>query len=357
MDQYNSDYQRGQRVALRETLDRHMRASGLGAALEELRRHQVASGFIQDDLSEVLRFEFPRPDSDRDSDHDNGSADDYFSVQYNPARARRFAGRGTRQPPPWARSVNGDCFLCAENIEWQQGGAEVGYRVAIGELPYTAWMNPFPLARGHAVVAADAHIHQHWSESGIGLGNIVTDLIELAGQLPGWITFYNGVGAGASIETHLHYHAMPRTPGLGPLPIERAADRHRVDLSDDSALTGAVARKLYPLDFAHWRGPAAALLDPVLRWINAWQNERGHGADATANAMALRHADGPDMDFFFVPRVRSRSRAEGFGGVIGAFETMGEIICSTPAEKRLIANGEISYWTIADMLRHVSVAL
>ncbi|MBS3746603.1 MAG: DUF4922 domain-containing protein [Wenzhouxiangellaceae bacterium] len=347
MDADSTDFRNGQRRRLRESLDRRCLEAGLGAALEGLRHHQVESGFIQDDLSEVQRFEFARP----------GAAEDCFSAQYNPARARRFAGRGLHEPPDGARAVNDGCFLCAENIEWQQQGAEVGYPVGGLKIPYTAWMNPFPLASGHAVLAADEHIHQHWAASGIALTEMVRDLIDLANRLPGWITFYNGTGAGASIETHLHFHALPRTPGLGPMPIERAAERHRGNLSCDDARNGAIARGLYPLDFVHWRGSRLDVLQPVLRWIEAWALEHGDAADATANAMAVRHADSAAMDVYFVPRVRSRSRAEGFGGVIGAFETMGEIICSTPDEKHRMERGAVDYEVIADMLRHVSVAL
>ncbi|MBS3744103.1 MAG: hypothetical protein KGY48_07125, partial [Wenzhouxiangellaceae bacterium] len=147
MDADSTDFRNGQRRRLRESLDRRCLEAGLGAALEGLRHHQVESGFIQDDLSEVQRFEFARP----------GAAEDCFSAQYNPARARRFAGRGLHEPPDGARAVNDGCFLCAENIEWQQQGAEVGYPVGGLKIPYTAWMNPFPLASGHAVLAADEH--------------------------------------------------------------------------------------------------------------------------------------------------------------------------------------------------------
>lgn len=347
MDQYNASFQTEQRRRLRESLDRIHARTGLGAALEGLRLNQVETGFIQDDLSEVLRFVFASSDG----------SDAFLSAQYNPARARRFGGRGLRTPPLGARSINDGCFLCGENVEWQHRGAEIGYPVGGNNVPYTAWMNPFPLANGHAVLAADEHIHQHWAISGIGLGEIVRDLIDFSDRLPGWITFYNGAGAGASIESHLHFHVLPRAPGLPPMPIEQAADRHRVALDRAATLNGAIARGLYPLEFAHWRGRREEIIGPVLNWLGEWQRHRGGDPDATANAMAVRHADGPEMDVFFVPRVRSRSRAEGLGGVIGAFETMGEIICSHPEEKHLLEGGDVDYEAIADLLRHVSVAL
>lgn len=347
MDQYSSTFQIEQQRRLLASLDVIHSRSGLGAALEGLRLNQVETGFIQDDLSEVRRFEFVDPRS-------SGA---FFSAQYNPARARRFGGSGVKQPPQGASPINDGCFLCADNIEWQQQGTEIGYPVGGANVPYTAWMNPFPLAVGHAVLAADDHIHQHWENNGIALAEIVRDLIEFSDRLPGWITFYNGAGAGASIESHLHFHALPRTPGLAPMPIEQAADRHRIELDLAATLNGAIARGLYPLDFAHWRGRREQILPPVLAWLDAWQDHRGGDPDATANAMAVRHAKSEEMDIFFVPRVRSRSRAEGLGGVIGAFETMGEIICSRPEEKDLLERGSVDYESIADLLRHVSVAL
>ena len=347
MDIYSPQQHRDEFRRLQKHLLSVEASGGLGAALERLRVHQVDSGFIRDDLSEVLRFEFPHPAYDGD----------YFAAQYNPARARRFGGSGVKVPPAGFRSVNDGCFLCAENIEWQQQGAETGYAIPGGRVPYTAWMNPFPLARGHAIIASNDHIDQHWEASGIALSELVSDLIDLADRLPGWITFYNGAGAGASIEGHLHYHALPRTPGLGKLPIELAAERHRVDLARSHNFNGAVARGLYPLDFVHWRGPREALTAPLLNWLATWEGERGGDPDATANAVAVRHADGPEMDVYFIPRVRSRSRTEGFGGVIGAFETMGEIICSQPHERERIDSGAVDYASIADMLAHVSVAL
>jgi hypothetical protein len=347
MDIHSTEHQRAVRARLQQRLAGLQRSHGLGAALEGLRDHQVETGFIRDDLSEVLRFEFPRP----------GDPKDYFAAQYNPARARRFGGSGVNEPPPGFRAVNDGCFLCAENIEWQQQGAEVGFPLEGGHRAYWAWMNPFPLAVGHAVIATGEHVPQHWARSGIGLDALVLDLLDFADRLPGWITFYNGVGAGASIESHLHFHALPRTPGLGPMPIERAAERHRVGLDRAATLGGAIVRDLYPVDFAHWRGARDALVEPITGWLEAWQHARGGDPDATANAMAVRHADRPEMDVYFVPRVRSRSRMEGFGGVVGAFETMGEIICSQPDERRRMESGEIDYAAIADLLSHVSVAL
>jgi hypothetical protein len=223
----------------------------------------------------------------------------------------------------------------------------MGYPLTGGSLPCTAWMNPFPLAVGHAILASNEHVPQHWLDGGLTLDALVDELLGFSRRLPGWILFYNGVGAGASIEGHFHLHALPRTPRLGPLPIERAADRHR---------DGAIARSLYPMDFAHWRGSIDDVLQRSRPWLLDWEDGPGSAETATANLIATCSDDGR-IDLYFVPRHRRRSRGEGLGGVIGAFETMGEIICSTPEERARIESGDVDYRTIHDLLAQVAVAL
>jgi diadenosine tetraphosphate (Ap4A) HIT family hydrolase len=310
---------------------------GLGAALDALRQHQVETGFIRDDLSEVIRHEFCDPVRP-------GSC---FSTQFNPARARRFAGAGRTEPPEDVEPVHDNCFLCAANIEWQQQGREMGYALTGGSLPCTAWMNPFPLAVGHAIIASDEHISQHWLDGALTLETLVRDLLAYSRRLPGWIVFYNGVGAGASIEGHFHLHALPRTSALGPLPIEIAAGRQR---------EGAIVRQDYPVDFAHWRGSIDDVLDRAGPWLAEWERGPGATETATANVIGTCNEDGR-MDLYFVPRHRRRSRGEGLGGVIGAFETMGEIICSTPDERARIESGQVNYRTVHKLLAQVAVAL
>lgn len=227
----------------------------------------------------------------------------------------------------------------------------MGYRLGGTSISYTAWMNPFPLAVGHTILASDEHLPQHWLDGSIGLDHLVGDLMAFSHRLPDWIVFYNGVGAGASIEGHLHYHALPRTPGLGPMPIEMAADHHRANGE------GPIARGLYPMDFAHWRGDFESVLERARPWLAEWQAHAGSAADATANLMATCDAAADRMDLYFVPRHRRRSRGEGLGGVIGAFETMGEIICASPEERIRIESGEVDYRTIHELLAHVAVAL
>lgn len=324
--------------ALGRQLDGIADQAGLGAALLNLREHQVQSGFIQDDLSEIQRFCLPCPIRPERS----------FSAQYNPARARRFKGAGIVPAAAPDQAVNGDCFLCAENIWWQHQGVEAGYHLRAAAGRYTAWMNPFPLLPGHTVIASRAHWPQHWQTPGaLSLTELVEDLAELAGLLPDWITFYNGVGAGASIPHHLHFHAMPRAPGYELMPLEAAGLRCRE--------SGRVELD-YPMSFMHWAGDPARVRDQALAWLGEWQQGSGAEADATANIIACTRTGSAGLDLYFIPRHQRRSRAEGLAGVIGGFEALGEIVCSSSEDLERLKSGAVDYAAVAGLLRQVSVA-
>lgn len=336
MDQFNNSAYRGQWLAVNEELERIRSESGLGAALHGLMAHQIESGFIQDELDETVRYRLQCP-------FDPARA---FSAQFNPARARRFQG-AARSDPSTPRVFDG-CFLCADNIQWQHQGAEIGYDLPAPKARYTAWMNPFPILPCHTVVASRRHIPQHWRAPGAhSLGELLDDLAGLSQQLPGWIGFYNGVGAGASIPHHLHFHFLPRPPGYEEMPLEKAArERPRQDS----------VKTLYPLSFMHWSGSRRHALGQAMGWLEQWQLGSGALEDATANIIACTRFDGSTMDLYFIPRHQRRSRAEGLQGVIGGFEAMGEIVCSSNEEKRRLDSGQVDYPAVAAMLRQVSVA-
>ncbi|NDY94614.1 DUF4922 domain-containing protein [Wenzhouxiangella limi] len=336
MDQLNNRAYREEWKALKKRLDRTRNEAGLGAALHGLMVHQIESGFIQDELREIVRYRFPCPFEPARA----------FSAQFNPARARRFRGAG--QTDPAAPRVHDGCFLCVDNIQWQHQGTEVGYNLPFAEGRYTAWMNPFPLLPCHTVIASNRHRPQHWQSSGArSLAELVADLAELSQQLPGWIGFYNGVGAGASIPHHLHFHFLPRPPGYEEMPLEQAArERPQRDCVDS----------FYPLSFMHWSGSKSEVLQQALAWIEQWQLGSGALEDATANVIACTRFDNRGMDLYFIPRHQRRSRAEGLQGVVGSFEALGEIVCSTREEKQRLDSGQVDYPAVAGMLRQVSVA-
>ena len=192
---------------------------GLDGALRELETHQKESGFIKADLGAVKRISYSPPE--------NSSR--FFRIQYNPERALRFNGSGFSSPPPGTSVRNGGCFLCRDNIRWQQQGTEMGYEINMGETGYYAWMNPFPLLPTHVVIATREHTSQDWpvSEKGnLDVSGLLHDLIELAWRMPGFIGFYNGVNAGASIPSHLHFQFFKRPREETEFPLESAARRH-----------------------------------------------------------------------------------------------------------------------------------
>lgn len=319
-------------------LDKISADAGLGAALLSLHRHQVQTGFIQDDLSEIRRFRLACPSQPERA----------FSAQYNPARARRFTGAAAVPANDPDLAIHGGCFLCAENIWWQHQGAEAGYHLAAAGGRYTAWMNPFPLLPAHTVIASREHWPQHWQTPGaLSLEEMIRDLVALASLLPDWITFYNGVGAGASIPHHLHFHAMPRAPGYEEMPLEAVVREHPAP--------GRVDRD-YPMSFMHWAGKPRQVLERALDWLAEWQLGAGAETDATANVIACAHSGSEALDLYFIPRHQSRSRAEGLAGVIGGFEALGEIVCSSAQDLARLESGEVDYRTVAGLLSQVSVA-
>ncbi len=335
MFQPNNDAYRRRWDELNARLERIRQAEGLGAALHGLMADQIESGFIKDDLNAIERYRLPCP----------FAPDREFSAQFNPARAQRFRGAGSGEPE--GMQVNDNCFLCAENVQWQHNGAELGFEIPQGLGNYIVWMNPYPILPCHTVIASRQHRPQSWKQQGArSLADLVNDLVEIAQQLPGWIGFYNGVGAGASIPHHLHFHFFPRPPGYEEMPIERAAREQSADPQVDTH---------YPLSFMHWAGPAPDALLEAQRWLEGWQKGNGAMDDATANIIACSGEAG-NLELYFIPRHQRRSRAEGLQGVVGGFEAMGEIVCSTREEKQRLDSGQVDYDAIAAMLRQVSEA-
>ena len=186
---------------------------GLTAALAELEIHQRETGFIKDDLTGVERHVFRHPD---DSNR-------FFRVQYNAKRLLRFNGSGVATPPAGVDHINDGCFLCRENIRWQQQHAQVGFEIRMTGDEYHAWMNPFPLLPNHVVIAADEHVTQEWDMDGTGgadLNCLLFDLCDTAKRMPGHVGFYNGVDAGASIPEHLHFQFFRRPDEDPVFPLE-----------------------------------------------------------------------------------------------------------------------------------------
>ncbi len=223
MGKHNDRIYALQQAILQGELDLLAAEQGLAAALRALYDQQVDIGFIQDDLSQVSYFRYRAPG-------DNGQH--FFIVQFNPRRAERFKGAG-RTALPRGAAVQGvadtSCYLCTDNIRWQHRGVQSYYQYRVNDRVYNALCNPFPFTRTHLTMAAGEHLPQSFHVTGSAeqtqarIGRIVEDLYAIVEQLPTFVGFYNGAGAGASIEKHLHFHFFEITDGHGSFPIQTAA--------------------------------------------------------------------------------------------------------------------------------------
>jgi len=314
---------------------------GLYGALAGLETHQRQSGFIRDFLENVERWTFYHPDD----------PNRFFRAQYNPKRALRFSGNGVAAPPSGIMASNEGCFLCRDNIQWQQRGSQMGYEIRLGESAYYAWMNPFPLLPCHVVIATQAHTSQDWGiTQGARLGRsiLLSDLAALAMRLPGYIGYYNGVDAGASIPGHMHLHFCRRPEGHSEFPLERAARQLAAGDGDVGLLTD------YPVAAAVWRGEPAQVIDAASDWLSQWTHRnRARLAGLTCNLIVTKDWSDDGFSLYFVPRDRSKSRVKGLNGLIGGLEILGEVVLSTLDEKKRLDDGAIDYFALEDYLSRV----
>ena len=314
--------------------------------LEHLYNHQLATGFIRDDLHRLQCFRFPHPDD----------ADRFLSVQYNPARVNRLKLRPEALPPARGDAVNSDCFLCATNIQWQYHGLEFGYAIEEGGVPYHIWMNPFPLLPVHLVVAAQAHIPQSWESGADGSGRlsvhrIVANLAALAGRMPGYVGFYNGDGAGASLPAHFHYQFFRRRTDAPHFPLEQAPVR---ELNE-----GCAVILDYPVEGMRWQADDnVATINRAARWIEDWLLARtGLRPSLSANFLAMCDAGTGRLQIYFVPRDREMCHSPHMAGMIGGLEVLGELVLTTGQEKHDLDRGMMDYCTIERVLRDIRVPL
>ena len=330
------------------TLNRELAAieavGGLGAALCALQEHQRRSGFIKDSLEQVERFRF----------FENDDRQRLFQVQFNPRRALRFSGSGISTPPPGIKSVHDGCFLCRDNIAWQQQGRELGYDIDVGGRACRALMNPFPLLPVHVIIASSAHVSQEWrmdADGHVDVARLLDHLCELASRAPGFIGLFNGVDAGASIPGHRHFHFFKRPGCTGGFPLEQAAGE--AEKGPDGVRT--ISR--YPLDVALWRGTWAEVASEGAAWVARWSRQHAGRMDQlTANFIAVADDSGKldRQTLYFVPRHRRKKRPAGLTGLVGGLEVLGELVFSTPEEKKLLENGQISYAMLENALASVN---
>lgn len=212
--------------------------------------------------------------------------------------------------------------------------------MVLNDRRYKVWANPFPLKEAHFTIATEEHKPQSWTndpQRGSSLREMLDDLIELAHQLPDFLVFYNGDGAGASLPHHRHFQCFPRDD-REPFPLEKAA--HQL------AIIGQGVHVYdYPITALHFCGTEDArktFVDTVNRWSSAWTAVSGPDA-VSANIMATveETPDHPGHPFhlYFVPRNRLYSRGPGMTGQVGGLEVLGELVFSTEAEKERLDAG------------------
>jgi hypothetical protein len=318
-------------VALNAHLKHQEQTKGsLTGALLELELHQKRAGFIKDDLHEIRRFIYVH------SVHPFC----YLRVQFNPRRALRFNGSGITRPSDGMSSVNNGCFLCRENVQWQQQGKEIGYEIEVLDTMYHAWMNPFPLLPCHVVISTQQHVTQEWElhpQGSLPLETLVGNLVALAKRMPGFIGFYNGIGAGASIPGHMHYQFCMRPEDTVHFPLEQA---ERDYTSFDH--TGIV--RDYPLTVAAWTGSAESVVTNAVDWVRYWaDHNRAHMEHLTGNFITTMDEETGDISLFFAPRDRRRPKSQHMSGLVGGLEVMGELVFSSEEERMTIDDGNLNY--------------
>ena len=84
------------------------------------------------------------------------------------------------------------CFLCATNRPEVQRGIE--WR------DYDILINPFPIFPRHLTIPRREHVDQQ-------LVPYISDMFDLARELPDFVVFYNGPKCGASAPDHMHFQA------------------------------------------------------------------------------------------------------------------------------------------------------
>lgn len=322
----------------RRLSDIELHDGGLAAALEALKVQQRELGFIKDDLHSMRRYRFAHPESPAR----------FFAVQYNPVRALRFKGSGRKTPPAGTTVAYDGCFLCPDNIEWQQEGLEMGYEIDVDSIRYNAWMNPYPLMPLHCVIASKDHIPQAWCVNGVdhecfSIENILKDLVALSRRLPGYVGFYNGKGAGASIPSHFHFQFFKR-PEVCPLfPLEVAAR--------ESGIANRGTVEDYPIAVEYWRGDTRSIVESAYPWIRDWMMRNRHEhLSLSANIVSTYDALERQSELYFVPRHQARAKSSEMSGVIGGLEVLGELVFSSEEEGKRLTRGEVDYHTVERIL-------
>ena len=317
----------------------------LSAALCELETHHRESGFIKDDLQGIERVVFSHPEKKNYT----------FRGQINPRRGKRHDGSGSPILHSHHEFRNDGCFLCAENIKWQQKQRQIGFEITASRGGYNALMNPFPLLPNHVVFASKFHIPQEFSLLGQkreakSLEDVLRDLCQLALRLPNHIGFYNGVGAGASIPGHFHFQFFNRAPDFPSFPIEERDFTTAKNVEDPELIVD------YPIKVLRWQGNLEKVVSNAVLWISKWIKSKAElSALLSTNFITTAGPSHDEITLYFVPRDKSKQFWNGNRGIVGGLEVLGELVMASEDEVALIEKGVVNYQFIQQALSAVSM--
>jgi ATP adenylyltransferase/5',5'''-P-1,P-4-tetraphosphate phosphorylase II len=177
-------------------------------------------------------------------------------VQFNPAR---MVSSGAKVD---AKTIaQRKCFLCAANRPEVQRGIE--WR------DYDILINPFPIFTRHLTIPRREHVDQQ-------LVPYISDMFDLARELPDFVVFYNGPKCGASAPDHMHFQAgnadfLPLVDDY--FNLKQAGRTELVDAvgATNTYLLNNYLRVVYCIESAD----ADALKEAFMKLYNLWVKEEG----------------------------------------------------------------------------------
>ena len=178
------------------------------------------------------------------------------------------------------------------------------------DFPYAQMVLPVELAAGgfraapsparyteadQWTLATRRHLPQRL-EGDAALAGLLAAMCDLLAEAPGMLAGFNGVGAGASVRGHRHFHLLV-CPDPGVFPVLR--------LPGEGVLGGAVRLS----------GTREALIGRIVALARSWR--ACGGAEATENLVLLREGEG--FRALYVPRRTDREALSGLPGIKGGF--------------------------------------
>jgi hypothetical protein len=266
----------------------------------------------------------------------------FFIVQENPFRALR---RTTPPAVPIPKEVADRRLsrLHPEMIPYTSAFRQFYFPLAVNERKYVILTQPWPMGSNHVTVASaiaseiqDLILQPH------GPQRVIGDLCGLVIQTNGMAGFWNGVGAGCSIEEVFHYHLLDRDRDGWPIELLCHSIRgpNGVAVLNDP--------DIYPFGVWSFQGAVDQVTENASRLLQTWYALAG--PNATANLLAT--AEAGVVTLYVIPRDRRYEIAVcelSEGLCVGTLEVCGEII----AEVRPVPASFCDYDKVFGMLRTV----